>query len=93
MQISDETLYPDKSALYGKPFIYVNTSFIKSYVRASNRDDKNIKGIANDIRNINERINWESLMKENVKDILKHGMLDPEYLICISRQSINDIHY
>lgn len=93
VQLSDETLYPNKSALYGKPFIYVNTSFIKSYIRGNKRDNKNIKGIANDIRFIDERINWENLMKKNVKDILKHSMLDPEYLICVSHQTINDIRY
>lgn len=74
VQLSDETLYPNKRELYGKPFIYVNTNMVKSYIRSVKRDNKNIKGIINDISSINERINWERIQKRNTKDILKHGI-------------------
>lgn len=60
VQISDETLYPDKSFFIGKPFMVMKTSAIKSWLRGAIRDEK---------------INREDLTLDDAKEYVRWYML------------------
>lgn len=66
VQLSDQTIYPDKSFFKDKPFAMMNTSAITSWYRAGVRDDK-LKEL--DFQDAKEYINWYSSMHKNMKTL------------------------
>lgn len=70
VQLSDQTIYPDKSFFKGKPFMLMSTSALKSWFRAGKRDQKLNKDDLT-IQDIKEYINWYSNMYENKKVLEK----------------------
>jgi hypothetical protein len=70
VQLSDQTIYPDKSFFKDKPFMLMTTSALKSWYRAGIRDQKLNKEDLT-IQDIKEYINWYSNMYENKKALEK----------------------
>lgn len=82
VQLSDQTIYPDKSFFKDKPFMSMNTSAIKSWYRAGVRDETiNAEDLT--LQDAKKYINWYYNMFKNKKILertlnLKHSAIQKE---------------
>jgi adenylate kinase family enzyme len=70
VQLSDQTIYPDKKFFDGKPFMMMDTNALKSWYRAGVRDEKlNRQDLT--LQDAKEYINWYSNMHKNKRSLEK----------------------
>lgn len=70
VQLSDQTIYPDKSFFNDKPVMMMQTSALKSWYRAGIRDEKINKEDLT-LQDAKEYINWYSNMYKNKRNLEK----------------------
>lgn len=74
LQLLDDTFYPDKSSLKGRPLMVMKTSALKSFYRAGVRDEKLN---ASDLTpaDLAEYIRWYSEGNSQIKHLLKCAVI------------------